>query len=227
MCSGRGLPVARRGRPFYSSKNDRSQSMCEKCNETLTQQQQHKFSSYSNRTKTLTVDNLALDSNDSPLFRNIFDEILGQDCSYSLSTNNPVVIADATALQQQHDVLELNDDNSASQKISTATTINGDLPTEIEFMLNETKSMDMNDYQSAQMLIWKLNVSGDVDLSYDTSSSPLTDDEKRVLVDEAVKKLNVALSSHKIPLDGVDVDAVNLTYAALNKTLQTLSANTL
>ncbi|CAF1029528.1 unnamed protein product [Didymodactylos carnosus] len=224
--SGRNLPIARRGRPFYSSTNDRDRFMCGKCNQTLIQQQQQLKSSFSNSPKILTENSLSMDSTDSST-KNIFDEILGGDYASLLSTNDTAAIVDTNNLQQQpqQDITKLYD-HIDTQKESTTTT-ERDLPTEIEFTLNETPKLDMNDYQPAQMLIWKLNASGDVDLSYDTSSSPLTDDEKKALVDEAVRKLNVALSSHKTPVGDSNVDAIELTYAALNKTMQTLSTSTL
>ena len=71
------------------------------------------------------------------------------------------------------------------------------------------------------MLIWKLDRRNEntIDLSYDTGS--LSENEKKNLLDETIKKLQVILNNHST----IITDNIDFTYRTLQTTINILSSS--
>jgi hypothetical protein len=117
--------------------------------------------------------------------------------------------------QQQHDIYQ-NQEKYQSNQIYQ-TIINFDLSSA------EQRALNNHQYQSTQMLVWKINTSdgNTIDLSYDTDS--LTENEKKILLDDTIKKLQIVLNNRPIR----DHDQANLefTYRTLQTTINILSSS--
>jgi hypothetical protein len=112
-----------------------------------------------------------------------------------------------------------------------------DIPHEIEFSLindNEKTHLNNSEYDSSQMLVWKINTSNNhhhqtntIDVSYDTGS--LTQNEKKILLQEAVQKLQVVLNNRSTStttsIPDSDLDKIEFTYRALQTTVNILSSS--
>lgn len=112
-----------------------------------------------------------------------------------------------------------------------------DIPHEIEFSLineNDKNHLNNSEYQSSEMLVWKMNTSNtsnqtnSIALSYDTGS--LTANEKKILLEEAVQKLQIVLSNRSTStttssIPDSDLDKIELTYRALQTTVNILSSS--
>jgi hypothetical protein len=110
-----------------------------------------------------------------------------------------------------------------------------DIPDAIEFSLinpNEKLHLNNSEYDSAQMLVWKINTTDNhnqtnsIDSSYDTGS--LQDNEKKVLLQEAVQKLQIVLSNRSTSTATIpdsDLDKIEFTYRALQTTVNILSSS--
>jgi hypothetical protein len=106
-----------------------------------------------------------------------------------------------------------------------------DIPHEIEFSLinkNEQIHLNNSEYESSQMLVWNMNTSdkpNQIDVSYDTGS--LTDNEKKILLQEAIEKLQIVLShrSTSTSIPDSDLDQIEFTYRALQTTVNILSSS--
>jgi hypothetical protein len=121
-----------------------------------------------------------------------------------------------------------NDDKKQHQMIVK------DIPHEIEFSLinkNEQIHLNNSQYDSSQMLVWKMNTSDNqnqtntIDVSYDTGS--LTDNERKILLEEAIQKLQIVLSnrSTSTSIPDSDLDQIEFTYRALQTTVDILSSS--
>jgi len=119
-------------------------------------------------------------------------------------------------------------------KITKQQMIVQDVPHELEFSLKEEQAMlDLNkndEYEPAQMLVWKRNTSNNLHITDQTGS--LTDVEKRALLDVAIRNLRIVLDARSssrttttttIP----DSDAANVefTFRALQTTVDILSSS--
>jgi hypothetical protein len=145
--------------------------------------------------------------------------------------------------KQQNDILqrqqeynnERNSQNDLNQ-ISKHQMIEQDIPHEIEFSLineNEKNHLNNAEYNSAEMLVWKVNTSDNhnqsntIDASYDTGS--LTNNEKKILLQEAVQKLQIVLSNRSTSttttIPDSDLDKIEFTYRALQTTVNILSSS--
>ncbi|CAF0723826.1 unnamed protein product [Rotaria sp. Silwood1] len=111
-----------------------------------------------------------------------------------------------------------------------------DFPHEIEFsLINDDENIHTNhsEYESAQMLVWKINTpdnhnqTNTIDASYDTGS--LTNNEKKNLLQEAIQKLQIVLSNRSTAatttIPDIDLDKIEFTYRALQTTVNILSSS--
>jgi hypothetical protein len=111
-----------------------------------------------------------------------------------------------------------------------------EIPHEIEFSLinnNEQIHLNNSQYESSEMVVWKMNTSdhpnqtNTIDVSYDTGS--LTTNEKKILLQEAVQKLQIVLNSRSTTtttsISASDLDQIEFTYRALQTTVNILSAS--
>ncbi|CAF2605623.1 unnamed protein product [Rotaria sp. Silwood2] len=98
-------------------------------------------------------------------------------------------------------------------------TINLDLSSEEQIALNN------HQYQSSQTLVWNINTSdrNTIDLSYDTGS--LNDNEKRILLDETIKKLQMILNNRSTTLTENIHDNPDFTNRILKTTINILSSS--
>jgi hypothetical protein len=157
--------------------------------------------------------------------------------------------------KQEDDILEkqqeVNNSNETNSKniFETITDLNKtseqeenknqmiieDIPHEIEFSLineNEQTHLNNSQYKSSEMLVWKINTSDNqnqtntIDASYDTGS--LSDNEKKILLQEAVQKLQIVLSNRSTStttsIPDSDLDKIEFTYRALQTTVNILSS---
>lgn len=125
----------------------------------------------------------------------------------------------------------INDLNQISHDEIKPSLMTKDIPHEIEFsLINPQDQPDFNqsDYDSPQMLVWKMNTSSPnntIDIAYDTGS--LTVNEKKLLLQEAVNKLQMVLrnrpTSSSLPEN--DSDQIEFTYRALQTTVDILSSS--
>ena len=123
----------------------------------------------------------------------------------------------------------INDINQISHDEIKPSLMSKDIPHEIEFsLINSHDQLDFNqsDYDSPQMLVWKMNTSSPsntIDIAYDTGS--LTVDEKKLLLQEAVNKLQMVLRNRPTSLPENDSDQIEFTYRALQTTVDILSSS--
>lgn len=125
----------------------------------------------------------------------------------------------------------INDLNQLSNEEVKPSVLTEDIPHEIEFSLvNPQEQIDFNpsEYDSSEMLVWKMNTSSPsntIDITYDTGS--LTNDEKKILLHDAVEKLQIVLrnrpTSSSLPEN--DFDQIEFTYRALQTTVDILSSS--
>lgn len=96
------------------------------------------------------------------------------------------------------------------------TIINFDLSSEEQIALNN------HQYQTPKMLVWKMNNSNEntIDLSYDTNS--LNENEKKILLDETIKKLQIILNKRSITTDENNLES---TYQTIQTTINILSSS--
>jgi hypothetical protein len=125
--------------------------------------------------------------------------------------------------------------NKTSEQENKREMIIEDIPHEIEFSLtNDHEKLHLNnsEYESVQMLVWKINTSDHqnqsnaIDVSYDTGS--LTDDERKTLLKEAVQKLQIVLNNRSTSTTTIpdsDLDQIEFTYRALQTTVNILSSS--
>jgi len=77
------------------------------------------------------------------------------------------------------------------------------------------------------MLVWKINTSdgNTIDLSYDTNS--LNENEKKILLEETIKKLQIVLNNRPPSSTTVnhDQDNIEFTYRTLQTTINILSSS--
>ena len=111
-----------------------------------------------------------------------------------------------------------------------------DIPQEIEFSLinnNEQIHLNNSQYESSEMVVWKVNTSDNpnqtntIDVAYDTGA--LTTNEKKILLQEAVQKLQIVLNNRSTSITtsipDSDLDKIEFTYRALQTTVNILSAS--
>lgn len=109
-----------------------------------------------------------------------------------------------------------------------------DIPHEIEFSLineNDKNHLNQSEYDTSEMLVWNMNTSDHNNLNqtntYDTGS--LTNNEKKILLQEAVEKLQIVLSNRSTTtttsIPDNDLDKIELTYRALQTTVNILSSS--
>ena len=110
-----------------------------------------------------------------------------------------------------------------------------DFPHEIDFsLINDNDKIHLNnsEYEASQMLVWKINTSDNqnqtnaINASYDTGS--LTDNERKILLQEAVQKLQIVLSNRSTSTTSIpdsDLDQIEFTYRALQTTVNILSSS--
>lgn len=113
--------------------------------------------------------------------------------------------------QQQIDILKTQEkypSNSIYQ-----TLINFNISSEEQLALNN------HQYQSSQMLVWKID-GNTIDVSYDTDS--LTENDKKILLDETIKKLQIILNNHPTIHDQ---DNFEFTYRTLQTAINILSSS--
>ncbi|CAF0933308.1 unnamed protein product [Adineta steineri] len=135
--------------------------------------------------------------------------------------------------QQQH-----NDENNSQNIFETITDLNktseqDNISHEIEFsLINENEKIHLNnsEYETEQMLIWKMNTSDNYNQTNtinDTGS--LTNNEKKILLQEAVRKLQIVLNnpstSTTTTISESDLDRIQFTYRALQTTVNILSSS--
>jgi hypothetical protein len=98
-------------------------------------------------------------------------------------------------------------------------TINLGISTDEHIALNN------HQYKSSQMLVWKINSSdgNTIDLSYDTDS--LTENEKKILLEETIKKLQVVLNHRSTTVPDTNQDNNEFTYRTLQTTINILSSS--
>jgi len=146
--------------------------------------------------------------------------------------------------KQENDILKKSSLHSESNIFETITDLTQtsenenkhqmivkDIPHEIEFSLinkNEQIHLNNSEYESSQMLVWNMNTSDNpnqIDVSYDTGS--LTDNEKKILLQEAIEKLQIVLShrSTSTSIPDSDLDQIEFTYRALQTTVNILSSS--
>ena len=126
---------------------------------------------------------------------------------------------------------DLNQPPNEDVKPSMMMMPTEDIPHEIEFsLINPQDQIDFNpsEYDSSEMIVWKMNTTSPnntVDIAYDTGS--LTNDEKRILLHDAVEKLQIVLrnrpTSSSLPEN--DFDQIEFTYRALQTTVDILSSS--
>ena len=113
-----------------------------------------------------------------------------------------------------------------------------DIPHEIEFSLirkNDESHSNNSEYESAQMLVWKIdpsdsqNQTNTINAPHDTGS--LSDNEKKILLQEAVQKLQLVLSNRSTSttttttsIPDSDLEQIEFTYQALQTTVDILSS---
>jgi hypothetical protein len=119
--------------------------------------------------------------------------------------------------QQQIDILK-NQEKFQSNHIYQ-TIINFDLSSEEQMALNN------HQYHSTQMLVWKINTSDGhtIDASYDTNF--LNENEKKFLLEETIKKLQIVLNNRPTTIPDHDQDNIELTYRTLQTTINILSSS--
>ena len=116
--------------------------------------------------------------------------------------------------QQEIDILKTEE--NFQRKNLYQTIINFDLSTEEQLALNN------HQYQSAQMLVWKINNCNTIDFSYDINS--LNDNEKKILLDDTIKKLQIILNNRSITTT-TTTDHMDFTYRTLQTTINILSSS--
>jgi hypothetical protein len=109
--------------------------------------------------------------------------------------------------QQQIDILQ------TQQKYQTIINFN--------ISSKEQLALNNHQYQSSQMLVWKIN-ENTIDVSYDTDC--LTENDKKILLDETIKKLQIILNNHPTIRD-YDQDNFEFTYRTLQTTINILSSS--
>jgi hypothetical protein len=99
------------------------------------------------------------------------------------------------------------------------TTINLNVSSDEQIALNNQQ------YQSSQMLVWKINSTNEntLNLSYDTGS--LSENEKKNLLDETIKKLQVILNNRSTIITDHNQDNIEFTYRTLQTTINILSSS--
>lgn len=146
--------------------------------------------------------------------------------------------------KQENDILKTQNLSSESNIFDTITDLNQpsddetkhqmigkDIPHEIEFSLmnkNDQTHLNHSEYESSEMLVWKMNTSDNpnqIDLTCDTGS--LTNNEKKILLQEAIEKLQIVLSnrSTSTSIPDSDLDQIEFTYRALQTTVNILSSS--
>jgi hypothetical protein len=133
--------------------------------------------------------------------------------------------------KQQIDILQntilqpINNHDISSEENQMMTD---EIPREMEFsLINQEEKRDINNrqYQSGEMLVWKINTSNNhnqlntFDISYDTGS--LTSEEKKILLDETIKKLQILLQNPSTLI----TDNREFTHRALQTTVNILSSS--
>ncbi len=113
--------------------------------------------------------------------------------------------------QQQIDILQTQEKYQSNHLYETI--INFDISPEEQIALNN------HQYQPSQMLVWKINTS---DVSYDRNS--LTENEKKILLEETIKKLQIILNNQPTIRDH-DQDNFEFTYRTLQTTINILSSS--
>jgi hypothetical protein len=75
------------------------------------------------------------------------------------------------------------------------------------------------------MLVWKINTldGHTIDLSYDTNS--LNENEKKILLEETIKKLQIVLNNRPTTTVNHDQDNIEFTYRTLQTTINILSSS--
>jgi len=185
------LPLARRGRPYLSSRSRRI--LCKNCLKIKRKQEN--------------------------------DLLEKQEELNNLNENNSMNIFET-----------ITDLNKTSEEEIKHQMIVQDIPHEIEFsLINENEKLHLNnsEYQSSEMLVWKINTSDNhnqtntIDDSYDTGS--LTNNEKKILLQEAVQKLQIVLSNRSTStttsIPDSDLEQIEFTYRALQTTVNILSSS--
>ncbi|CAF0975716.1 unnamed protein product [Rotaria sordida] len=117
--------------------------------------------------------------------------------------------------QQELDILQ-NSQEKFHSNHTYQITINLDLSSDEQLALNN------HQYQSSQTLVWNINTSNRnlIDISYDTGS--LSDNEKKILLDETIKKLQMILNNRSTTLMENNPE---LTYRILQTTINILSSS--
>ncbi|UJR25975.1 hypothetical protein I4U23_007323 [Adineta vaga] len=137
--------------------------------------------------------------------------------------------------KQQREILQREQKNS-SNIFDTINDLNRtsepNISHEIEFSLtdqNEKIHLNQSEYEPEQMLIWKIKPSNrQTTILNDTGS--LNDNEKKVLLLEAVRKLQIVLNNRStstttITIPESDLDQIEFTYRALQTTVNILSSS--
>ena len=119
--------------------------------------------------------------------------------------------------QQQLDIVQNHPKHHSNQVFQI--TIN------LSLSPDEQNALSNDDYQAGQMLAWKINTSdgNTIDLSYDTNS--LNESEKKTLIEETIRKLQVILNSRSSTIADTNTDHIDFTYRTLQRTLNILSSS--
>jgi hypothetical protein len=90
---------------------------------------------------------------------------------------------------------------------------------------DEQHALSNDQYQTGQMLVWKINTSdGDnIDLSYDTTS--LNESERKTLIEETIRKLQVIVNSRSTTIADTNADHIEFTYRTLQTTMNIISSS--
>ncbi|CAF1197621.1 unnamed protein product [Adineta ricciae] len=141
---------------------------------------------------------------------------------------------------QQREILQQERNYSEQSTANIFNTINdldqssgADISHEIEFSLTDKDNnihLNQTEYEPAQMLIWKMSPSDHRTITLNDTGC-LNDNEKKVLLQEAIAKLRIVLNNRSttgaatttatIPQN--DLDQIEFTYRALQTTVNILS----
>ncbi|CAF0775760.1 unnamed protein product [Adineta ricciae] len=142
---------------------------------------------------------------------------------------------------QQREILQRQRNPSEQSTANIFNTISDldrpsgtDISHEIEFSLadkDDNIHLNQNEYEPAQMLIWKMSPSDHRTITLDDTGC-LNDNEKKVLLQEAIAKLRFVLNNRSAAgaaatttatISQNDLDQIEFTYRALQTTVNILS----
>jgi hypothetical protein len=130
-----------------------------------------------------------------------------------------LLCSNCTEIKRQQQMHILKNEQPINSNHIFHITINLGISTDEPIALNN------HQYKSSQMLVWKINSSdgNTIDLSYDTDS--LTENEKKILLEETIKKLQVVLNHRSTTVPDTNQDNNEFTYRTLQTTINILSSS--